>query len=737
VKQLLQHIRSGVAVVTEIPAPNMQHDQILVRNATSLVSAGTERMVVDFAEKSLLDKARSRPDLVRQTLDKAQREGILTTLETVQSRLGQPMALGYSSAGVVLSVGASVNGFQIGDRVACAGGGYAAHAEVVTVPTNLAVKLPDGVDFESAAFATLAAIAMQGIRLAEVKLGEFVAVVGLGLLGQLAVQMLKAAGCTVIGTDIQPQRTDLARQMGADAASASVEAFRTLVADASSGHGADSVLITADTKSNQPVELAGDVARKKGIVVAVGAVGMNIPRKVYYEKELDFRISSSYGPGRYDTDYEEKGRDYPYAYVRWTENRNMQAFVQLVATGAVKIHPLVTHRFPIDDAPTAYELITGKKDEPFLGVLLTYPEEPDLSDKIVLRTVHGKQQSNADHLQAIRLGVLGAGKYAHATLLPALKDMDGIVLQGIASSGGVSARTAAEKFKFGYCTTDSQTILQDPDINTVAILTRHNFHAPQVIAALEANKNVFVEKPLCLSQKELEAVVSAYNRAQAPAPDLHASPPYLMVGFNRRFAPFIVELKQKLKTVAEPLLLHYRANAGYIPPDHWTQDPEIGGGRLLGEACHFIDLVMFLAGSRVTRVSTHALPDAGRYRQDNLVIQLQFDNGSLGTVTYAANGDRGLGKEFLEVFGGGLSARMEDYRTLAIRNGRERIKRTARMRQDKGHNGEWQALVSYLQGAGPEPISFAETVQSTAITLAAQRSLQEANIVVLQENDWP
>jgi predicted dehydrogenase/threonine dehydrogenase-like Zn-dependent dehydrogenase len=730
-KQVIQSFKTGALSVDDVPAPQLPAGSILVHTRASLVSAGTERMVVDFAEKNLLQKARSRPDLVRQTIDKARREGILTTLDAVQNRLDKPVALGYSCAGVVIATGESATEFQVGDRVACAGAGYAVHAEVVSVPKNLAVKLPANADFEAAAFTTLGAIALQGIRLAEVELRDVVAVVGLGLLGQLTVQMLKAAGCAVVGMDIQPARAELAIQSGADAVATNSDEMHAICHQFSSGHGVDRVLITADTKSNQPVDLAGEVARDKGVVVAVGAVGMTIPRKVYYEKELDFRISRSYGPGRYDAEYEEKGRDYPYGYVRWTEQRNMQAFVQLISEEKVNVRMLTSHRFAVDDAARAYDVITGKTGEPFLGVLLTYPEQPDLSRKKVLRAgdaiaFEGAVARGASpRLEQIRLGVIGAGLFANGALLPAIKDEQLIKPLGVASGSGLSARGTADRFGFSYCTTDPQEILNDPAINTVAIITRHHLHARQVIAALKAGKHVFVEKPLCLSEEELGEIISTYREVSKKSDQ----GPMLMVGFNRRFAPLVVELKQRIGRVREPLMLHYRVNAGFIPKQHWTQDPEQGGGRLLGEGCHFIDLLIHLAACKPLKVTARSLPDAGRYQQDNLLITIEFENGSLGTVTYVANGNKSSGKEFLEIFGGGLSARLEDYRSLVINEGSKRLKQAARLRQDKGHRAEWKAVVAHLVHGNQPPISFEEIVASTRATLAAHLSLQQGEPV--------
>ncbi len=737
-RQLVQQIRTGATEVIEVPVPAVTPGTLLVQTAASLISAGTERALVEFSDKSLLEKARSRPDLVKQVLEKARREGILAAADAVHSRLDQVMALGYSCAGTVIEVGPDVTGFRRGDRVACGGGGYAVHAEVVAVPQNLAVRLPESVDFEAAAFTTLGAVALEGIRLAGVALGEITAVIGLGLLGQLTVQMLKAAGCTVVGLDIQPARARLASSMGADAATSDPHEFSLLCQQMSAGYGVDAVLITADTPSNRPVVLAGSVARKRGVIVAVGAVGMNIPRKIYYEKELDFRISSSYGPGRYDPTYEEKGQDYPYAYVRWTEKRNMAAFVELLAEGRVNVGPLITHRYPIEAAPQAYDLITGKTAEPFLAVLLTYGERPDLTRRVTvrdLRAASGAQRSPS--MPRITLGVVGAGNYANATLLPALKGIPGIERVGIASKRGWTAQAAASRYGFAYCATGPDEIINDPNINTVAILTRHSSHAALVIACLTAGKHVFVEKPLCISEPELEQIIRAYETSrlerEAETAEQAAAPPYLMVGFNRRFAPHIIELRERVLKVPEPLLLHYRVNAGYISPQHWTQDPREGGGRLIGEGCHFIDTLIHLAGSRVRRVTAYALPDEGRYSQDNFHLVLQFANGSLGSITYAANGNKGFGKEQIEVFGGGLAARLDDFRTLTICQEDRRFNATARLRQDKGHRAEWAAFVAYLTGKGAEPMTFEEIVHSTAVTLAAAQSLRQQHPVDLEQ----
>jgi predicted dehydrogenase/threonine dehydrogenase-like Zn-dependent dehydrogenase len=726
-KQLLQFLNKGKALVADVPAPAVQPGCVLVEVVSSLVSAGTERAVVEFAGKSLLQKARSRPDLVRQVLDKAKREGALTTWEAVWNRLDRPMALGYSCAGNIVALGAGVTDFQVGEAVACAGGGYAAHAEIISVPQNLVVKLPDRLGradasgFESAAFTTLGAIALQGVRLAEVKLGEVVAVIGLGLVGQLTVQILQAAGCRVIGMDIQPARAQLALKLGADAAVTTPEEMHSAVLARSGSLGADAVLITADTHGNEPVELAGVLARERAVIVAVGAVGMTIPRKVFYEKELDFRISRSYGPGRYDPAYEEHGHDYPIGYVRWTENRNMQAFVNLMATSKVDVRPLITHRFPIQDAAKAYDLISGKTGGAFLGVLIEYPGEGDRSSRIELVGREGKSAEAAKGTMAesskveLPIGLVGAGNFANGVLLPALKRTRRIEFVGVAAATGLSARHCGDRFGFKYCTTEESEVLTDARVGAVFVATRHHQHSHEVVAALNAGKHVFVEKPLALNEAELSEVIEAVS--------LHKSS-VLMVGFNRRFSPFALELKRFFTGVHEPLTVHYRANAGYLPPQHWTQDPAQGGGRIIGEACHFVDIASWLIGEVPVSVECSALPDGGRYSGDNVVITLAYPNGSLGVITYLASGDKALGKERMEVHGGGRSAVLDDFRRLElVKEGRRRVK-SSWLRQDKGHRGECEAFVRAVQNGGPSPISFKEIVATTRATFAAVESLR-------------
>ncbi len=717
-KQLLQNMRNGKTTIAEVPIPVPGPGRALVKVSASLVSAGTERMVLEFAEKNLAGKARSRPDLVRQVMDKARREGVVPTLQAAINRLDQPMTLGYASAGTICALGSEMEGFRIGQRVACAGGGYAVHAEYDLVPRNLLTTLPENVDFESGAFTTLGAIALHGFRLAEAQMEESVAVIGLGLLGLLAVQIAKAAGCRVIGIDLDARRVALAQSFGVQAVGrgGAEEAVRAFT----SNQGTDIVLICADTLSNDPVELAGVIACNRAKIVATGAVGLTLPRKIYYEKELSFINSRSYGPGRYDPAYEEKGQDYPSSYVRWTEGRNFQAVVELLQNGKLDVHPLISHRFPIEEAGDAYEVITGKKKEPFLGVLLTYPEEETSVPVSRIQLAPAQASGDIAATGTVKLGVLGAGVFANATLLPAIKKQKGIELIGIASQSGVHAQQSGRKYGFSYAAADVEQILNDPGINTVAILTRHNTHAELVLRALQAGKNVFVEKPLAINAEQLEEILEAMKVERCPL---------LTVGFNRRFAPLAKELSRFLEDRREPLHAHYRVNAGPIPLNHWTQDPQVGGGRIIGEGCHFVDFLTFLTGATPVALVAHGLPDGGKFREDNISITLTFPDGSIGIVDYLANGDKAFPKERLEVFCGGRIAVLEDFRSLEmVRDGH---KRTVRKAQDKGWEAEWTAFAQAVrEGSGPT-IPYDQLIGVTKATFAAIESLRRGEKVLV------
>jgi len=739
-KQVLQNLRSGETQVAEVPIPAVKPGYALIKTAASLVSAGTERMLVEFAEKSLLGKARSRPDLARQVIDKARREGLLTTLDAALNRLDQPMPLGYSSAGVVVAVGDGLAQFKVGDRVVCAGGGYAVHAEYAVVPGNLLAALPDEVDFEAGAFATLGAIALHGYRLAETQLGERVAVIGLGLLGLLAASIARAAGCHVLGIDIDPRRVSLAQAMGANGVqrAQAEEAAQVF----SRGRGCDAVLICADTPESDPVELAGAIARDRAKVVAVGAVGLTLPRKVYYEKELSFINSRSYGPGRYDHSYEEGGQDYPIGYVRWTEGRNLEAFVDLLREKRLDVRPLISHRFPIDHAPQAYELITGKTQEPFLGVLLTYadtaeemvvtrepsPEPAGLPVSIGAQLALSGAMAAPLGREKLRLGVLGAGNFASAVLLPAIQKNPLVELVGIASASGLSAQHATRRFGFQYATSDEKRILEDTSIDAVAILTRHNLHARQTLAALRAGKHVFCEKPLALSAAELDELVEYLVSRDASG---NAPAPILSVGYNRRFAPLAQRLAEFLSDRQEPLVASYRVNAGYLPLNHWLHDPDQGGGRIIGEGCHFIDFLTFLVGEPPVSLTAHSLPDIGRYQNDNLLLTLKFPDGSLGTLSYLANGDKSFPKERVEVFCGGRVAVLDDYRRLELVHNGQQKKVVSRLRQDKGHAGEWEVYARTILNGGPVPIPYPQLIGVSQASFATLRALSQGGEVAV------
>jgi len=713
-RQVLQSLKTGQVLVEEVPVPATAERGVLVRARASVVSAGTERMVVEFAEKNLLQKARARPDLVRQVLQKARREGLLSTFDAVTRKLDEPFPLGYSLVGEVIDVGAETRGVRRGDLVACAGAGIANHAEFAAVPQTLFAVLPPGfadrVPLEHAAFSTIGAIALHGFRLAGVGVGDRVAVIGLGLIGQLAAQIATAAGCRVFGVDLSPARLALARQSGIELAVLREDAEARGSAF-TNGAGFDAVLIAADATSRDPIELAGALARDRAEVVALGAVDLTLPRKVFFAKELGFRVSRSYGPGRYDPEYELHGRDYPIGYVRWTEQRNLAAFVDLLASGRVGVEPLISHRFDVAEAPKAYDLITGKAGEPFLGVLLTYPEDAAMARRLDL-PVAGAPAAGA-RTGAIGVSVLGSGLFAGATMVPALKAASGVSLRGIVSGQGLTARSLGTANGFAFSATDAGEVWRDGATDVVFILTRHPLHAAQVSAALDAGKHVFVEKPLCLTAAELAAL----EALAAARPAQH-----VLVGFNRRFAPMAERLRAFVDT-GEPRLLTYRVNAGYLPPEHWTQDPAQGGGRLLGEACHFLDFANWLHGEPPVSVYARAADDAGKYRQDNLVVTLAYPSGGVATIVYAANGDKAAGKERIEVTSGGRLAILEDFRRLELhRDGRTEVVRD-RLRADKGHGVEVQRFLDAIRRGGAPLVPFAELAASTRTALAAQASV--------------
>jgi len=713
-KQVLQFRRSGKTAVEDVPAPLTPREGALVRNAWSLISPGTERMVVAAGGANLINTARARPDLVRQVIDKGRRDGIAATVEAVRSRLDVATPLGYSCAGVVLDVGGGVPGVQPGSLVACAGAGYANHAEVVAVPRNLLVPVPDGVSLEDAAFVTVGAIALQGVRIADVRVGEVCVVIGLGLVGQLTVQLMKAAGCRVFGIDIAPDKAELARDLGADGACVRGDAsLEHQVRQLTRGRGADAILITAATASNDPVELAPRLARDRAVVVAVGMVGMDLPRNAYYEKELKVRLSRSYGPGRYDSTYEEDGVDYPIGYVRWTEQRNMEAFLQLVAEGKVRPGRLVTHRVPIAEAERAYRIITGQSAEPYLGVLLRYPTD-DAAVQTRVDLKRSEPPSGAPLARGVvRLGVVGAGSFARGVLLPRLQKLrPDVHLRGVAAASGPSAQQTATRFGFAYATVDWRTVVKDPEIDAVLVATRHDLHAVVAAEALRQGRAVFLEKPMALTEDGVVELLAAWRASGRP----------LQVGFNRRFAPAMRALRAAFGDRRGPLVLSYRVNAGAVAPGSWVFDPVQGGGRLVGEVCHMVDTLYYVVGQPVVRVYAQPLARSPSPTADDVLVSVAFADGSIGTIVYASGGDRSLPKERLEVFGEGRTAVLDDFVALTVHEA-GRARRVARLRaQDKGHSMELAAFLDAVRRGGPSPLDPEESAHVTRVTLAAVES---------------
>ena len=715
-KQVLQYMNTGETKVVEVPIPQVQKKTALVRTAASLVSAGTERTLVEFAEKNLVQKASSRPDLVKQVMNKAKREGILTTLDSAFNRLDQPMVLGYSSAGTIVEIGEGLEGFQVGDRVVCAGGNHAVHAEYAIVPQNLLAHLPDDIPFESACFATLGAIALNGIRLAQPEIGNRVAVVGMGLLGLLTARLVEANGCLVTGVDTNPGRIRFAKKIGISAYSR--DSISSKTTSLTNGRGFDTVLICAATSSDDTVQLAGEIARDRGHVISLGVVGLNIPRKPYYEKELYFQVSRSSGPGRYDPQYEEEGHDYPLGYVRWTEGRNLEAFVDLLESGKLQVADLITHQFEIANAARAYELITGKLKESYLGIVLTYPQT---RGKAATRV---PMQSKPITAEKANIGVIGAGNYAKATFLPAMRKNKDTNFIGIASINGVNAQHAASKFGFDYATSSAQEIFKDKNINSVVIMTRHDEHTELVLQALKHGKHVYCEKPLALDLEALAEIETVLDNPKTPL---------LTVGFNRRFAPLAVHLQEFFANRSEPLYAHYTVNAGFLPSNHWLHDDAQGGGRIIGEGCHFIDFLTWLAGQLPTAISAAALPDLGKYHQDNMQITLEFSDGSVGSVAYLANGNKSFPKERIEVFCAGKVAVLDDFRRLELVSSSGKKTYRSPFRQDKGHQAAWSAFVNTLQTGSEAPIPYPQLIAVSKTAILAGKAATEKTRIEIEK----
>jgi len=703
--QLTQNLKTGKMEISEVSFPTLTKGTVRVRNSYSLISAGTEASKVKTARASLISKAKEKPEQVRQVLDTLKKEGLLSTYQKVMNKLDTLAPLGYSTSGVVIEIGENLKGFQVGDRVACAGGEIANHAEVIAVPENLLVKIPNEVSMQEAAFTTVASIALQGIRQADLRIGESCLVIGLGLIGQLTVQMLKAAGIKVAGIDIDSYAVDIALKSGADLAFQRFDSqLEQAILNLTNGYGVDATIITAGTSSLDPVELAGKMCRPKGKVVIVGAVPSGFSRENYYKKELELRMSTSYGPGRYNPNYEEKGFDYPIGYVRWTENRNMQAFLELVAQKKINLDLLTTHIFPLEKALDAYDMIVNKT-EPYIGILLKYDIEKPLKKEILLKDVSYAKQD-------VNIGFIGAGTFAQNSLLPNIKNAN---LIAVATHQGHSTRTVADKYGFAIATGDSYYIINNPDINTIFIATRHNLHAEFVIKGIKAGKNVFVEKPLCMTMSELEEIMQEYEKQNVR----------VMVGFNRRFSPFVQKIKKCLNN-DQPKSIIYRINAGYIPFDHWTQDKEIGGGRIIGEVCHFIDLCMYLSGSKPMLLSAFCIPDS-QGLWDTLTVNLKFSNGSISNISYFANGAKSLRKEYIEIYCNGLTAIIDDFKLLHIYDkGHQKEKL---FNQDKGHREEVRRFLQSIRDGQEAPIPFEDVYLSTKMTFDIIESIKNNSVI--------
>ena len=704
-KQILQDLKNGATQLVEVPAPQVSKGTVLIETSATLISAGTERMLVEFGKSGLINKAKSQPDKVKQVLEKIKTDGLFPTLEAVKSKLEQPLPLGYSNVGKVIETGEGVSGFSAGDRVLSNGN----HAEIVSIPKNLCAKIPDNVSDEEASFTVIGAIALQGIRLINPTMGETIAVTGLGLIGLVTVQLLKANGCKVLGIDVDSSKCEMARSFGAEIADISKGQDPVDIANSMSrGKGIDGVIITASTDSNEPVSQAANMCRKRGRIVLVGVTGLNLSRADFYEKELSFQVSCSYGPGRYDAEYEQKGNDYPIGYVRWTEQRNFEAVLDMISAGSLNLKPLISHRFNFKDAEKAYSILTS--DEKYLGIVLEYENEKNqLGNKTASKITFSKNIGTASKVSA---GFIGAGNYAGRTLIPAFFKA-GADLRSVVALEGVSPTFYAKKFNISESGTDIDLVIKNSEINSVVIGTRHDSHARFVINALKEGKNVFVEKPLALTIEELEEIEKEYL-------ELGDKAPVIMVGFNRRFAPQIIKIKSLLEKTTSPKSFIMTVNAGDIPSDHWTQDKSAGGGRIIGEGCHFIDLLRFLAGSPIKEIKSVFMGDnpAVNILSDKASISISFKDGSFGTVHYLANGHKSFPKERLEVFCNGAILQLDNFRKLKG-YGWKGFSKMNLFKQDKGQFNCVAKFVEAIEKGTPSPISFEELIEVSKASIEA------------------
>lgn len=719
-KQILQNFQTGELEVHDVPLPLVQSNGVLVRTHYSLISSGTEGGTVRLAKVNLLEKARQRPELVKKVMDVVRTDGLKTAYDVVTNNLGAPIPLGYSLSGVVIAVGEGITDLQVGDKVACFGSMVANHAEYNFIPRNMCVRLDDAIDMQLAAFCMLGAISMNGIRRAKLELGSNVLVIGLGLLGQLTVQLLKASGCHVFGVDLDPHKVELAKQSGAEVAVLrSEDNLQEMLRAFSDGVGMDATIITAATDSTDPVELAGQSTRQRGMVIAIGRIPYELPRETYFYKELEFATTWSYGPGVMDPNYEKKGLDYPVTHVRWSGQRNVQSVIKLIADNRLNLMPLITHEFSIDQAEQAFSLLTGENAEPSLAIMLRYSiDQPYLRARIPFAL----RSSGRGKKVRPGIGLIGAGSHTVSFLFDAINALD-VEKRGIVSAGGFKAKWYGEKYGFAYAAADPQDLFDDESLNAVFILSRHDSHADLTLRALKHGKDVFVEKPLCLTPAELDAIIAAQGE--------HGR--RVMVGYNRRFAPMGVKLYNQFQNHAQPLSMIYRFNAGYRPADHWMHDPELGGGVIIGEGVHFIDFLQWVVGAMPVRVWAQAMhsPTKDVINADSLIINVQYADGSISAMHYLSNGDKSIGRERIEIYGDSTVGILEDWRSLLISKNGKQQKERGLLTQDKGFNAEIAAFVSAVRDDQPLPTRFEELVAGMRVAFGALESLRSGQSVQL------
>ena len=724
-KQILQSYSTGKIELADVPVPMCSSNRLLVRNVASLISIGTERSIIELGKKSLLGKARARPDLVKRFIEKAQNEGLVKTFKEALGRLDNPTALGYSSAGVVIDVGSNVHEFSVGDRVACIGAGYAGHAEVVSVPAMLCSQIPEDVTFAEASFGMLGIIALHGIRCANLSFGASVSVIGLGLLGLLSVQILRAYGCRVFGLDVDPSKLELATKFGADFATSDKNELKSRVDRATSGHGVDAVIITASTKSSEPVNLAIDLSMFRGKIVLVGVADVHPERNELWHKEVEIIVSKSGGPGIFDPFYENKGIDYPYGLVRWTENRNLEEFLRLLNEKRVDVNSLITHRFPLDQALDAYEGFSGGKLKGCIGIVLDYPEKTDPVVEPSERLKLFKTNSSVSAVPGglLKVGVIGAGLFGKALLLPTLKSLKGIALKTLSTGSSANSFHTARKYGFEAGSTDYRMVLDDPEIDAVIILTPHSMHASMVVEAIKSGKHVFVEKPLCVNDEQLRQIIGVCSDKAAS----DGKCPYVMVGYNRRFSPHSKKIREFYGIRSDPMVMNYRVNSGFVPADHWVHSEEEGGGRIIGEICHFVDMMQYVSGSNPSRVFAERTSGNDRtcVNNDNVIINIKFMDGSLGSIVYSANGDRSFSRERLEIFCEGKTVASSDFKETVFHSGGSR-KKFKGWNQEMGYREELEYFFGFIRGDNPCRLTGEEIFFSTAAVLAAHTSLEQA-----------